>query len=245
MLLSTQYTKPNILLQYILWEGSGLLVLNKPSGLAVHGNDSLETLVSAYLVEKLSPSLSFKPGPLHRLDKPTSGVIVFSSSLEGAKYFSALMQEGKIKKEYLALVDGKVNGSSVWKEALIRDKKMQKTFISTNSDKDAQKAKTLIFPLAVSNSYSFIKAEILSGRTHQIRVHASFHGHPLSGDKKYGASFQKQGFFLHAHTVSFLEDKTKALLNIRAPLPTLFYKRTVEIFGKETILSLLKNAGQT
>ncbi|MDR3146070.1 MAG: RluA family pseudouridine synthase, partial [Treponema sp.] len=84
----------------ILRETPDLLFLNKPAGILVHGPGSLDAGVRAYLGPKRSPSLSFRPGPLHRLDKPAGGVIVFSASLAGARYFSALLREGRIVKRY-------------------------------------------------------------------------------------------------------------------------------------------------
>ncbi|MDR0312876.1 MAG: RluA family pseudouridine synthase, partial [Treponema sp.] len=92
---------PDNFIRMIIYEGEGLLILNKPSGLAVHGPDSLNEQVCAYLKLKLPPSLSFKPGPLHRLDKPSSGLIVFSTSLIGARLFSSMMREQKLRKQYL------------------------------------------------------------------------------------------------------------------------------------------------
>ncbi|MDR1318503.1 MAG: RluA family pseudouridine synthase, partial [Treponema sp.] len=114
----------------LLWQGAGLLVFNKPAGLAVHGPESLDAAVRAALAGRLAPSLSFRPGPLHRLDKPTSGVIVFSSSLEGARFFSALLREGRVKKYYLALVEGIVEGPEIWEDKLVRDRAAKKTFLA-------------------------------------------------------------------------------------------------------------------
>lgn len=218
--------------QQILWEGAGLLILNKPAGLVVHGPESLETMVQTYLADKLLPSLSFKPGPLHRLDRQTSGIILFSTSLEGARYFSALIRERLVKKHYLALVEGKLESPVVWEDELIRDKQAHKTFIAEYKAPGAKDAGTRIFPLAVSASYSLIMAEISTGRTHQIRVQAAFHGHPLSGDKKYGGS-PAGGFLLHAYTLEFpSKTETEQPVMLKAPLPELFSRRIKTIFGE-------------
>jgi 23S rRNA pseudouridine955/2504/2580 synthase len=117
----------------ILWENADFLVLNKPAGLATHGpgrgsEKSLETLVQAYLAPKIPPSLSFKPGPLHRLDKPTSGIIVFSASLAGAQLFSALLRERRIRKTYLAILDGIMDRDETWEDILARDRALGKSF---------------------------------------------------------------------------------------------------------------------
>jgi len=188
----------------ILWQGMGLIAVNKPAGLAVHGRDSLDEIVRFYLADKLPPSLSFKPGPLHRLDKPSSGIVVFSTSIEGARLFTSLMRERKIGKTYLAVVEGIVKSEEIWQDELIRDKEKKKTFISQIAA-GGKTAVTKVTPLAEEGNYTLIKAEISTGRTHQIRAQAAFHGHPLAGDKKYGGKKFGRGFFLHAWKLEFLE----------------------------------------
>jgi 23S rRNA pseudouridine955/2504/2580 synthase len=240
----------------ILWEGAGLLILNKPAGLAVHGGspdrnsprkaapDTLERRVRAYLAE-LPGSLSFKPGPLHRLDKPTSGVIVFSETLEGARRFSALLREGKIRKRYLALLDGGLAGDEVWEDMLLRDRAARKTrVIPAGPDEaagpadGARPALTRVTPLARarkdSRAWTLARLETGTGRTHQIRAQAARRGHPLSGDRKYGGlpiPAAGPGFFLHA---AELELPDAFIPLIRAPLPEAFRRALKSIFG-ETI----------
>jgi len=198
----------------ILWQGSGLIAINKPAGLAVHGHDSLDDMVRSYLAEKLPASLSFKPGPLHRLDKPSSGIVVFSSSIEGARLFTSLMREHKVRKTYLAVVEGELKGEETWQDELVRNKEIKKTFVSQTTD-GGKTAITKAAPLAADGNYTLIKAEIATGRTHQIRAQAAFHGYPLAGDKKYGGKkFGKgSGFFLHAWKLEFLEYTITAPLN--------------------------------
>jgi 23S rRNA pseudouridine955/2504/2580 synthase len=214
----------------ILREEGGLLFLNKPPGIAVHGRGSLEDLVRSYLGDKLPPSLSFRPGPLHRLDKPTSGIIVFSASLEGARYFSALLREGRIKKQYLALVDGKLDAPGVWEDPLLRDRREQKTLPAGEGGKYAR---TRVFPLASSPRYSLILAEIETGRTHQIRAQGAIHGFPLAGDRKYGGSFLRGGLLLHAWLLEFQEGAASAPLSVRAPLPERFRQKIAELFPEK------------
>jgi len=191
----------------ILWQGSGLIAVNKPAGLAVHGSNSLDNMVRSFLAEKLPPSLSFKPGPLHRLDKPSSGIVVFSTSIEGARLFTSLMREHKVHKTYLAIVEGTVKSEETWQDNLIRDKELKKTFVSQSDNGGGKNAVTKVTPLAADGNYTLIKAEIATGRTHQIRAQAAFHGYPLAGDKKYGGKkFGKEsGFFLHAWKLEFLD----------------------------------------
>jgi 23S rRNA pseudouridine955/2504/2580 synthase len=234
----------------ILWEGAGILILNKPAGIGVHSPDRrskkrrgsarqdtvcLDTLVQDYLRDKLPPSLSFKPGPLHRLDQVSSGVIVFSTSLTGARVFSAMMRERRLQKIYLALTDGLIEKPEVWEDTLFRDTNQRKTLVSEEEGNRTRIARTRVFPLAVHPPYSLIALKIETGLTHQIRSQAAFHGHPLAGDVKYGGSFQPGGPLLHALSLEFpgegpvpeeLRGKT-----IKAPLPERFSRRIREIFG--------------
>jgi 23S rRNA pseudouridine955/2504/2580 synthase len=240
----------------ILWQGSGLLVINKPAGIAVHGPDSLDTQVQHYHTMQVSPheeaSLSFRPGPLHRLDKPTSGAIVFSSNLVGAQRFSALLQEGKINKFYLAIVEGRLEKAEIWQDHL--DRKTQGTVnVHTTSkylemkneikptpmSQGSSLAISSVSPLTASegkDKYTLILAQIHTGKTHQIRAQAAAHGHPLAGDIKYGGHIVsgnlngqghfRENFFLHAWKIEI--DET-----ITAPPPESFLRQVKSIFGKE------------
>jgi 23S rRNA pseudouridine955/2504/2580 synthase len=233
----------------ILWEGAGLLALNKPAGLAVHGPDfifpdsgtggSLEARVQDYLAPKLPPSLSFKPGPLHRLDKPTSGIIVFSTSLEGARNFSAVIRERRIRKTYLALLEGILDRDETWEDALIRDRELGKSFAlpAGHTGPDFSKtARTRVYPLAHTTAgpakATLAMLELDTGRTHQIRAQAAARGLPLAGDRKYGGGSQRGGFLLHAWTLELPEQTLPEIpRRLEAPLPEHFRSRIQELFG--------------
>ncbi|MCL2382473.1 MAG: RluA family pseudouridine synthase [Treponema sp.] len=221
----------------ILFEGSGLLVLDKPSGIAVHGAHSLGEQALSYLSPKIPPSLSFKPGPLHRLDKPSSGVIAFSTSLEGARVFSAMMRERSIKKFYLALVEGTIEKAEIWRDELSRDKTLKKTFAGDKSRRQTKAAITRVKPLARNAACTLILAEIETGRSHQIRAQAAARGHPLLGDKKYGAgrlpTSGAVGFLLHAWRMEFPVLIPGVPGFIQAPIPDYFRTKIRELFGKD------------
>jgi 23S rRNA pseudouridine955/2504/2580 synthase len=218
----------------ILWQGAGIIVVNKPSGIATHGPSSLDTSVNAWLSGKMPPSLSFRPGPLHRLDRPTSGAIIFSETLEGAQFVSLLLRERKLEKTYLAIVEGRVANEECWQDDLARDKKLKKTFVKKNEE-GAKEANTQVIPLASNGDFTLVKLLIKTGRTHQIRVQAASHGHPLAGDIKYGSvqaknqQWPKGIFFLHAWKIAFNG------LSITAPIPQSFQEKIHKLFGFNAI----------
>ncbi|MDR1575033.1 MAG: RluA family pseudouridine synthase [Treponema sp.] len=227
----------------ILWRGGGLIVFNKPGGLAVHGPGGLDGIARAFLAGSLPPSLSFRPGPLHRLDKPSSGIIVFSTGIEGARRFSALLREHRLKKYYLAVVEGRVSKNALWRDELFRDKAAQKTFTAAPGIIKGKTALTKVSPLAVTppgapEACTLLLAEITTGRTHQIRAQAAAHGHPLAGDLKYGARLRggRRGFLLHAWKLELRETSPELSAgippSITAPPPAAFLERIRTLFGK-------------
>ena len=217
----------------ILFEGDGILALNKPAGLIVHGRESLETLVLSYLEPKIPPSLSFRPGPLHRLDRPTSGVLVFSASLEGARLFSAMLRERAVKKQYLTIVEGQIKNDCFWQDELIRDFRKKKTQTSGAAKERRPKTKTALTtvrPIVSNAGFTFILAEIKTGRTHQIRAQASENGHVLLGDRKYGSA-KSDCFFLHSWRIELPSPLSR---QIEAPLPLKFREKIKELFGLDS-----------
>ena len=220
----------------IVWEGNGLLVLSKPAGLLVHGPRSLEDRVLAYLDGKLAPSLSFRPGPLHRLDRGTSGLVVFSASLDGARRFSEALRTRRLRKRYIALLDGGLLAAEEWEDDLIRDRGERRTSLASereSADEDgertgARSAKTKVLPLSRAGAYTLALVEIGTGRTHQIRAQAEAHAHPLAGDRKYGGSGLDGGFLLHAYELACPREAALPLPPLLAAPPPARFLRAVE-----------------
>lgn len=228
----------------VLWQGSGIIVFNKPQGISTHGPNSLDCIVNEWLAAggngPLPRSLSFRPGgPLHRLDKPTSGVIAFSQSLEGAKLFNVLQKEHKLEKVYFAIIEGCIKGEESWQDALTHDKNARKTFVNKTSNPEPRspvpkQALTTVKALASNGKYSLIEARIKTGRHHQIRAQASSRGHPLAGDNKYGGKplpgVAKGCYFLHAWKIIFNGCPEGFPREITAPLPEAFQSQIKALF---------------
>ena len=186
----------------IVFEDEGILVINKKKGELVHSDGSskrftpLDQLVREYLEDETADSISFSPGPLHRLDRNTSGIIAFGKSAEGARNFSNALQNRETRKCYIALLDGRLTEQEHWEDYLSRDEKTNTSHVAKNGKGDL--AITIAIPFLISDGKTLVQVEIKTGRTHQIRCQASFHHHPLTGDAKYHGSHNEAGYYLHS-----------------------------------------------
>jgi 23S rRNA pseudouridine955/2504/2580 synthase len=222
----------------VLYEGQGILAVNKPGGIT--SQEVLGARVRAYLAGKVEPSLSFMPGPLHRLDNGTSGVMVFGSSLAGARLFSALMRGGLLRKTYIALLEGVLREENVWDDRLLYDSRTRKTAVMNMTsfaagEASIKSARTRVFPIKVYDGLTLVRAEIETGRTHQIRAQAAARGFPLYGDRKYGGK-KPPPFFLHALRLTFPKD-CPLPASITAPVPSAFLQKLAGLgFDVRTIL---------
>jgi len=235
----------------VLLETADFLFLNKSMGVLVHdGAGSLDALVRSYLAGKLGDSLAFTPGPLHRLDRNTSGIIAFSRSIEGARVFCEALGKGSIHKTYIAILEGELTSRTTWKDRIERDLSLRKSFIRGDSEpegaalqsselkpstaEEPREAITEAFPLGYKNGLTLAALRLGTGRTHQIRVQAAFHGHPLLGDSKYGGKRSEQPYYLHAWELRF-ENKpfSDVPLSLSAPLPIYFVKKIESCFSMD------------
>ena len=208
--------------EWIVLRTQELLFLNKPYDLPVQkskaGERALNVLVQEdYDFQNIRKSLSFRTGPLHRLDRRTTGLIAFSQNLEGAQAFSKAIQEHRIKKTYLAIVEGALEQTETWTEKISRNEKNLDSSkfhtVSVNADsKNSKESNTTAIPIAYGKykgiQVSLVKFIISTGRTHQIRATSAYHSHPLLGDTVYGARqiSEKQNLFLHSYSLEFQEN---------------------------------------
>ena len=224
----------------ILYKDEHLVVINKPSGLLVHKSpiDKHETKFALQMVRDQIGQYVY---PVHRLDKPTSGVLVFALSSEVASLLSEQFKSHSIEKEYLAVVRGYAKASELidYDLKVILDKKADK---DRNKNKEPQEAQTYYeclstveLPYAVSRypvaRYSLVKLLPKTGRKHQLRRHMKHILHPIVGDTKYGRNehnrlfrdkFECHRLLLHASKISFVHPVSGEEMLIEAKMDETF-----------------------
>ena len=211
--------EPSLLIKdWIVYEDKNVLFVNKPRGILVQksapNDESLDQLVIAYLMatNQYDPNKekAFVPGPAHRLDRNTSGLVAFGKNHDSLELlFNLFKNHDLINKHYLALVVGEVeNEKGIVDAPLKKDEKRNMVTVAKNG----KTAKTVYKLIKKYGGYSLLDITLLTGRTHQIRVHMAYVNHPIVGDNKYGnfdvnKEFkQKYGFddqFLHAYKMGF------------------------------------------
>lgn len=218
----------------IIYEDDDLLIVNKPAGLLTHpsAHEQSYTLVNA-LLHHCGNSLSGiggekRPGIVHRLDKDTSGVIVVAKHDESHKDLAKQIQQRKVEKYYLALVVGLMKSSSGTIEApLLKTRIHKKNKVVISPNKLAKDSLThFTVKEKIKDKYSLLEVQIITGRTHQIRVHLASINHPVVGDKTYGnknvnSDTNKMGLtrqFLHAYKLKFRHPRTHEWVEFKAPL---------------------------
>lgn len=225
--------EPGSFMPEILLETDDLIFINKPVGIPVHGEGGLDGHISPSA--RAENSLSFRTGPLHRLDRDTSGVIAFSRSLSGARWFSSSIGEHAFRKYYLGIARGRLDADAEWHD----------------SDAEGKDMITCAHPLASSadSAFSLVRYRIITGRKHQIRIQTALHGHPLAGDRLYERDAATGGhpsaireklpgrtYYLHAREIVFGDDRLPALPeSVRAPLPEAFARVARALFGEAVL----------
>ncbi|MBN2285388.1 MAG: RluA family pseudouridine synthase [Tissierellales bacterium] len=222
----------------IIYEDQHIAVVNKPRGMVVHpakGNYN-RTMVNA-LMFKLDNLSSIngiiRPGIVHRIDKNTTGILVVAKDDFSHQSLSKQIKEHKASRKYVALVHGKVkNDFGTISLPIGRDSRNRKKMgVTTNNAKEAV---THYKVLKNFGDYTLLELQLETGRTHQIRVHLSYLGHPIVGDEVYGRknnAFKMKGQLLHAKSLSFNHPINNQLMSFNVDLPKDF----------KNILSKLEN----
>ena len=213
----------------VLYEDEHIVAIDKPAGMVVHAGAGAHagTLVNALLGRFQSLSAlggDLRPGIVHRLDRFTSGVILVAKNDAAHRALAAQFAGRQVEKTYLALVHGSVQADRGRIEKPIARDPRHRTRMTARLGR-GRAAFTEYRVLRRFTGFTFLEVRIGTGRTHQIRVHLSSIGHPVAGDRLYGApaknEIQPPGdrFFLHAHRIRFQHPFTAQPLEIESPLP--------------------------
>ncbi len=242
----------------ICYEDENLIVVNKPFGLLVHGDsvekkDTLANQVVDYLIEQGSYSprneRTFTPSPVHRLDRNTTGLVVFGKNSQALRVLSSMLKEGGgVKKFYYTIVFGQLTETLHLKGKLYKDEGQNKSTVLPQTSSKGKYIETIARPLAAQNGYTVVEVELVTGRSHQIRAHLQSAGYPLIGDTKYGKGSVNSTLrkridlstqLLHAGRLEICDAPSPLdYLNrtqIKAPLPQSWKDIEEKLFGKEIL----------
>ena len=235
----------SLIKEWIIYEDKNIILINKPRGVLVQkakdDDNALDQMVISYLVEKgeYDPNVNngYVPAPAHRLDRNTEGIVIFGKNLKTLQYLSTVITDkDKIEKKYLTLVKGDIDNEGEISKPLLK----KQTHVEVDY-KLGKEAVTQFKKIKNVGEYSLVEIKLMTGRTHQIRVHFASIGHPVIGDSKYGdfklnkeieEKYNFKNQFLSAYKLSFE--------NLKAPLDNL-NGQTFEINLSSELLDLLKN----
>jgi len=230
-LLRLEEKKPEALLAEdipldVVYEDRDLAIINKQQGLVVHpapGNRQ-HTMVNALLhrFKELSDINPGRPGIVHRLDKETSGLMVVAKNNFSHLELAAQFARHSIKRRYIALVKGRVEFNEDIIELPITRHPFKRENMSVGFTGKSRYAKTHYRTIRRDNNASLLELEPFTGRTHQLRVHLSFLGHPILGDTKYGKNNDFPRLALHAKYLGFVHPRTKKFIEFDSTTPAEF-----------------------
>ncbi|ARP50181.1 MULTISPECIES: RluA family pseudouridine synthase [Caproicibacterium] len=221
--------KPEAIPLHIVYEDNDLLVVNKPKGMVVHPapghyTGTLVNALLAYCGDTLSGINGvIRPGIVHRIDKDTSGLLIVAKNDEAHKGLAEQIKVHSFTRIYEAVVHGVLNQDSDTVDAPIGRSPADRKKMAVVPD--GRQAVTHYRVLARYRGFTHVRLKLETGRTHQIRVHMAYIGHPVAGDPVYGpkkAVAGLQGQCLHARVIGFVHPRTGKYMEFTSPLPTYF-----------------------
>jgi 23S rRNA pseudouridine1911/1915/1917 synthase len=207
----------------VLYEDASAVAIDKPAGMAVHPGAGLHsgTVVNALLHRFAALSTvggDFRPGLVHRLDRFTSGVLLVAKTDEAHHELAEQFAKRQVEKIYLALVEGRMEGSGRIRKPIARDPKNRARM--TARLEFGRAALTDWEAIGHFAGFTLLQIRLGTGRTHQIRAHMAAMGHPVAGDRLYGAKPSPWNrYFLHAHRLGFQSPATRERVTVESPLP--------------------------
>lgn len=237
----------------VVFEDKNILMIEKWPGVLVHPdgseNPSLTDHVLNYLSEKgdwnPDTETQYSPSPVNRLDRNTSGIVVFGKNAEATRSLNAIIKDGGMRKDYVALIKGRIEDGL--KEGYIHkdaDRNVSKIYEEPGEGRQVIRMETKT--LESNGAYSFVELNLMTGRSHQLRAHLAHMGHPIVGDRKYGDRAINEWFdnkyalkfqYLYAYKVTFTQtDEYLGYLQnkmITVKLPPLFRHIKTDVFRVE------------
>ena len=248
---SNKFIKVNATGMKITYEDANILIVEKWPNILVHPDEkgkepSLTDYVLSYLHAKgdyvPENEVTFTPAPCNRLDRNTSGIVIFGKSFEGLRSVNEMIRDGKVEKYYNALVKGKIK-DGLYKGYIHKNEEANISTIFDERIKDSKEIAMEVKTIKTNGAYSFLEINLITGRSHQIRAHLAHLGTPIIGDNKYGDkklnSFFTNKFglecqILYAYKVVFRDapEKISYLTNktVTESLPPVFKKIKNDVF---------------
>ncbi|TCP98428.1 RluA family pseudouridine synthase [Serpentinicella alkaliphila] len=233
--------KPQNIPLDIVYEDQDIIIINKPQGMVVHpgAGNYTDTLVNALLYhcdgQLSSINGVIRPGIVHRIDKDTSGLLMVAKNNVAHQSLAEQLKEHSITRKYHAICTGIIKENRVTINAPIGRHPVDR--LKMTVIQSGRNAVTYVNALQRFKDYTYIEAQLETGRTHQIRVHLSYIKHPLLGDEVYGkrsSKFNLKGQVLHAKTLGFIHPRTNEYMEFNSDLPD-YFKKLLEIMSKNVV----------
>ncbi len=229
----------------LLYEDGDIVVPNKPADMPTHPscNHHEDTLANALLFRYRALDTPFVFRPINRLDRNTSGLLLIARNRPAAGRLTAFMQSGRIKKSYLAVLEGKLSGKRNSIDLCLHrtERSVILREVCPPDAPDADEAHTRYEVLAKNERFTLVRAFPLTGRTHQLRVHFAAIGHPIVGDDLYGTPSDLIGrHALHAHTLTFPHPEDERQMHLIAEPPKDFCRLLTSAFPDTSLAELIK-----
>jgi 23S rRNA pseudouridine1911/1915/1917 synthase len=216
----------------VVYEDDDLLVINKPAGLVVHpGNGHFSgTLVNALIFHEeqlANPDDLVRPGLVHRIDKDTSGLLCIAKTDFAFEGLAKQLSDHSMHREYYTLVKGTIYENDGKIDAPIGRDRIHPTRFAVDANFGKEAVTYFHVMKRYRDPYTFVSCRLLTGRTHQIRVHMEYIGHPIIGDPLYGVgnkTLYDKGQLLHAYRLTFTHPRSGKEVSFEAPLPDYFQK---------------------
>lgn len=210
----------------VLYEDNHIIIVNKTCSEIVQGDKTgdkpLSEIVKEWIKEKYNKPGNVFCGVVHRLDRPTSGIVIFAKTSKALTRLNEMFKTKSIKKTYWAIVKKRPNEpEATLRHYLVRNEKQNKSYAHKQEKANSKEAILHYKLIAYSENYNLLEVDLETGRHHQIRCQLATIGSPIKGDLKYGAdrSNQDGGISLHARKISFIHPVSKETIEVTAPVP--------------------------